>query len=156
MLNYTRKLALFHSKKSSKGKGKGPFIYTWAIHLTRSDGLDHLLLLSRELLAPERLTDMIHRTVPWPIWFISCARVPALCARASMLPPTPTFCAPTRRPAPPRHRLHRTLAAPPTSHMHHMYNIWSTFETSICNGCNMRLKTDETLDTCFWNTCKNT
>jgi hypothetical protein len=33
-------------------------------------------------------------------------------------------------------------------------NIRSTFETSKYNGCNIRLKAIETLETCFWNTWK--
>jgi hypothetical protein len=44
-----------------------------------------------------------------------------------------------------------------TSHVQcNMCNTWSTFETSRCNTCNVRLKTNETLETYFWNTCQNT
>jgi hypothetical protein len=34
-------------------------------------------------------------------------------------------------------------------------NTQSTFETSKNNGCNIRLKVVETLETCFWNTWKH-
>jgi hypothetical protein len=35
-------------------------------------------------------------------------------------------------------------------------NTRSTFETSRCNTCNIRLRADEILETCIWNTYKNT
>jgi hypothetical protein len=37
-----------------------------------------------------------------------------------------------------------------------MYDTRSTYKTFILNFCNMRLKKDKILETCIWNTCKNT
>ena len=36
------------------------------------------------------------------------------------------------------------------------YNTRSSFKTSRCNNYNIRLKTNETFETCIWNTYKNT
>jgi hypothetical protein len=47
------------------------------------------------------------------------------------------------------------LAPLHASHAYPICNIWSTFETSKCNTCNIQKEIDEIFETCVLNTCKN-
>ena len=90
-------------------------------------------------IAGDRESDwiLIRRTVPWigPIRFPGLAlRAPA---RAYFLRTNPGACAPWG-----------PLVPIFASHVHPMCNTRSTFKIFRCNTYNIRLKTEETLETC--------